>query len=68
MFVPVGWIFAECATKGALIYGVRKSFLEDFPASLEAYAGVHALYESSGRSGTNMQKVLEAAKAIGAKA
>jgi len=57
--VPAGWLVCEMSSQGALIYGVRKSWI---PVSREActqYKAVMSLLKESGRNIDKMQTVLD---------
>lgn len=64
LYVPAGYIVAEQAHTGGLLYGTRKSVVAATEDNISAYSGLVSLYEKSGKEVGKMKKVLEAMRAV----
>lgn len=57
--VPAGWLVCEMSSQGALIYGVRKSWIPVSRESCTQYKAVMSLLKESGRNIDKMETVLD---------
>ncbi len=56
-FLPQGSVLCERVSSGALVYGVRKSFLINSPASILQYRASIELLNNSKRDTSRMQQI-----------
>ncbi len=56
-FLPQGSVVCEKVSSGALVYGVRKSFLINSPASISQYRASIELLNHSKRDTSRMQQI-----------
>ena len=63
-YIPTGFIVAEHAHSGTLVYGVRKTIYFSSPLTVARFAAVIDLHKDSGKETTKTEKLLEAIKKV----
>ena len=58
IFVPAGWIAAECVTSGVLVYGIRKTCIYNSESHTASYSSLVETYKAGGRNTLQMEKAL----------
>ena len=52
-YIPCGWVLAEKAKEGDLVYGIRKSIFKTSKANKASYQLAQRIFDKSGKSFSN---------------